>query len=219
MEGDTQIVLGPDGTVLAATGQVPPGLVNVRLEDCQDLSREVREAGKALLQQLRRSGDRVAFQAVALDGERRIVHLVAIVSSDDDMRPYALMEHSLESLEVDEIAAGACTRPGTTTSSTSRSTSSAAFNDVLGKKVAEVPDNYERGEVLVDTAMHLETNATKGLARENSLTLERGPVAADAVVKMAQTFRSGTNDIDAMDFVDMFLDDEDQVDPDGLNDV
>ena len=34
----------------------------------------------------------------------------------------------------------------------------------------------------------------------------------------AQTFRSGTNDIDAIDFVDLFLADEDQVDPDGLND-
>ena len=36
---------------------------------------------------------------------------------------------------------------------------------------------------------------------------------------MAQTFRSGTNDIDALDFVDMFLDDEDQVDPDDLNEL
>ena len=78
MEDDAQIVLGPDGTVLAATGHVPPGLVDVRLEDCQELSREVREAGKALLQQLRRSGDRVAIQIVALDGGRRPVHLVAI---------------------------------------------------------------------------------------------------------------------------------------------
>ena len=32
-------------------------------------------------------------------------------------------------------------------------------------------------------------------------------------MKMAQTFRSGTNDIDAIDFVDMFLDDEEQIEP------
>ena len=67
--------------------------------------------------------------------------------------------------------------------------------------------------------MDLETNATKGLARENSLMLQRGPVPADAVVKMAQTFRSGTNDIDAIDFVEMFLDDEEQTNPDDLNDL
>ena len=81
---------------------------------------------------------------------------------------------------------------------------------MLGKPAGQVPDNYERGELLVDTAMDLETNATKGLARENSLLLQRGPVPDDAVVKMAQTFRSGTNDIDALDFVDLFLDDEEQ---------
>ena len=73
--------------------------------------------------------------------------------------------------------------------------------------------------MLVDTAMDLETNATKGLSRENSLVLRRGSAADDAVVKMAQTFRSGTNDIDAIDFVDMFLDDEDQIDPDELNEL
>ena len=32
----------------------------------------------------------------------------------------------------------------------------------------------------------------------------------NAIVKMAQTFRSGTNDIDALDYVDMFLADEQQ---------
>jgi hypothetical protein len=90
---------------------------------------------------------------------------------------------------------------------------------VLGKPAEQVPDNYERGEVLVDTAMDLETNATKGLARENSLLLQRGPVADSAVVKMAQTFRSGTNDIDAIDFVEMFLDDAQQASLDELNDV
>ena len=95
----------------------------------------------------------------------------------------------------------------------------AAFKDVLGKPSGQVPENYERGEVLVDTAMDLETNATKGLAWENSLMLRRGPVPDHATVKIAQTFRSGTNDIDAMDFVELFLQDDQQIDPDDLNDV
>jgi hypothetical protein len=91
--------------------------------------------------------------------------------------------------------------------------------DVLGKPASQVPDNYERGELLVDTAMDLETNATKGFTRENSLMLRRGPLAEDAVVKMAQTFRSGTNDIDAVDYLEMFLYDEQQTNLDDLNDV
>jgi hypothetical protein len=95
----------------------------------------------------------------------------------------------------------------------------AAFEDVLGKPVSDIPANYERGEMLIDTAMDLETNATKGVAVENSLLLEHGKVKENGIVKVAQTFRSGTNDIDAIDFVDMFLADEEQIDPDAVNDL
>lgn len=67
--------------------------------------------------------------------------------------------------------------------------------------------------------MELETNASKGLSREHSLMLQRGPVPETSLVKMAQTFRSGTNDIDAVDFLEMFLEDEEQTSLDTLNDV
>lgn len=142
-----------------------------------------------------------------------------MISSDDDMRPYALMEHSLESLGEGEVSRGRLHRTGEAGYGRKSFDIIGSFLDVLGKKAGEVPENYETGEVLVDTAMELETNVSMGLARENSLVLERGPVAASSVVKMAQTFRSGTNDIDAMDFADLFLEDEAQVDPDGLNEL
>ena len=71
-------MIGPDGTVLAATGELPPGLVDLPLEQCEDLSREIRDAGQSLLHQLRRSGNRVLVQSVALDGGGRSVQLVAI---------------------------------------------------------------------------------------------------------------------------------------------
>jgi hypothetical protein len=38
--------------------------------------------------------------------------------------------------------------------------------------------------------------------------LQRGPLQEDAVVKIAQTFRSGTGDIDALDYIEMFLENE-----------
>jgi hypothetical protein len=142
-----------------------------------------------------------------------------LVSSDDDMRPYTLMEHSPESLAADEVSRGRLHKAGHNGYTRKSFDILRSFLDVLGKRAGEVPDNYERGELLVDTAMDLETNATKGLARENSLTLRRGPVADDAVVKMAQTFRSGTNDIDAIDYVELFLDDERQTSLDDLNDL
>jgi hypothetical protein len=142
-----------------------------------------------------------------------------LVSSDDDMRPYALMEDSPESLETDEISRGRLHKAGSGQYVRKSFDIIGAFKDVLGKTVAEIPENYERGELLTDSAMDLQTNATKGVALENSLVLQRGAVADAAVVKIAQTFRSGTNDIDAIDFVDLFLADEDQIDPDGLNDL
>jgi hypothetical protein len=142
-----------------------------------------------------------------------------LVSSDDDMRPFTLMENSPESLAADEVSRGKLVKAGHNGYTRKSFDILAAFLDVLGKPAAEVPDNYERGEVLVDTAMDLETNATKGLAHENSLILQRGPLPDNGVVKMAQTFRSGTNDIDAIDFVDMFLEDEQQTSLDSLNDL
>jgi len=122
-----------------------------------------------------------------------------MVSADDDMRPYSLMEHSPESLESDEICRGRLHKAGENGYGRKSFDILTAFRDVLGRRVAEVPDNYDRGELIVDTAMDLETNATNGLSRGNSLLVRRGPLPADAVVKMAQTFRSGTADIDALD--------------------
>jgi hypothetical protein len=142
-----------------------------------------------------------------------------MISADDDMRPYALMEHSLESLDNGEVSRGRLHRAGRGGYTRKSFDILGSFLDVLGKSAAEVPDNYEKGELLVDTAMDLETNRSTGLARENSLRVERAEVPADAVVKIAQTFRSGTNDIDALDFAELFLTNDEQVDPDELNDL
>ena len=142
-----------------------------------------------------------------------------MVSSDDDMRPYSLMEGSPESLEDDEISRGRLHKVSKNGYVRKSFDIMSAFFDVLGKPVSEVPENYERGELLVDTGVDLETNSSKGLVEENAMFLQRGSVPDNAVVKIAQTFRSGTNDIDAIDFVDMFLNDEQQVSLDVLNDL
>jgi hypothetical protein len=142
-----------------------------------------------------------------------------MVSSDDDMRPYALIEDSPESLSGDEVSRGKLVKLSQDGYTQRPFDILSSFRDVLGKKVADVPRNYEKGELLVDTAMDLETNASKGLARQNSLLLQRGRVSKSATVKMAQTFRSGTNDIDAIDYVDLYLDDEESTNLDDVNDL
>src|SRR5262249_11449360 len=128
-----------------------------------------------------------------------------------------LMGDGRESLNEGEVCRGRLHRAGRNGYIRKSFDILGSFLDVLGKHAAEVPENYERGELPLDSAMELETNATRGLARENSLVLQRAEVPADSVIKVAQTFRSGTNDIDAVDFAALFLENDDQLDPDELN--
>src|ERR1035438_3209978 len=71
-----------------------------------------------------------------------------MVSSDDDMRAYRLEADSPESLEADEICRGKLVKAGGNGYTRRSFDILRAFLDVLGKPVRQVPDNYERGEVL-----------------------------------------------------------------------
>jgi len=142
-----------------------------------------------------------------------------MVSSDDDMRPFFLIEDTQEPLSGNEVSRGRLHEAGANGYTRKSFDVISAFLEVLGRAVYEVPERYERGELLVDTAMDLVTNASKGLVYENSLVLQAGTVPDTACIKIAQTFRSGTNDVDAIDFVNMFLDDELQANFDALNNV
>src|SRR5580658_9333503 len=108
-----------------------------------------------------------------------------MVSSDDDMRPFALVEDSPESLGPDEISRGKLLKASAKGYTRKSFDILAAFLDVLGKPVGEAPDNYERGELIVDSSMDLETNASQGLARDNVLMLRPGSVRETARIKMA----------------------------------
>ena len=99
-----------------------------------------------------------------------------MISSDDDMRPYSLMEDSPESLEENEVSRGRLHRLGENGYRKKSFDIMSAFLDVLGKPASEAPENYERGELLIDSAMDLETNASRGLALENAMMLQHGQV-------------------------------------------
>jgi hypothetical protein len=142
-----------------------------------------------------------------------------LISADDDMRPFALMEDSPETLDEGVVCVGRVKRHGENGYARKSFDILSAFQDVLGKYVRDTPTNYERGTLLSDSAMDLETNASHGLHRENSLVLTPGRIEEAAIVKMAQTYRSGTNDIDALDFVEMYLDDDAQVSIEELNEL
>ncbi|HEY3500300.1 MAG TPA: hypothetical protein VGK73_36665 [Polyangiaceae bacterium] len=141
-----------------------------------------------------------------------------LISADDDMRPWALMAED-EELGANEVCRGKVVKLGHAPRERRSFDILGAFLDVLGRRAQKVPEAYAMGDLLVDTAMDLETNTTKGFVRDNALLLQTGDVAPDSIVKMAQTYRSGTNDIDALDFIDMFLEDQDQTSPDTIADV
>ncbi len=133
-----------------------------------------------------------------------------LISADDDMRPHGLIESSPESLRSDEMSRGKLLKSEDTGYVEKSFDLLTAFHDVLGRRVGDLPKNYEKGELIIDTSMDLETNVSNDFAADNSLLLKPGSVARNAIVKMAQTFRTGTNDIDALDFVEMYLRDESQ---------
>ena len=84
------------------------------------------------------------------------------------------MEGSPESLGPDEISRGKLLKASAKGYTRKSFDILAAFLDVLGNPVGEAPANYDRGELIVDSSMDLETNASQGLARDNVLMLRPG---------------------------------------------
>jgi len=84
-----------------------------------------------------------------------------LVSADDDMRPHALIETHPESLNADEISRGKLMKSGNGRFVQKSFDLLASFKDVLGRKVSELPGNFEQGDLLTDTAMDLETNVER----------------------------------------------------------
>ena len=69
-----------------------------------------------------------------------------LISSDDDMRPYALIEDSPESLTDEEVSRGKLVQNSTNGFTKKSYDILSSFKDVLGKTAGEVPANYERGD-------------------------------------------------------------------------
>jgi hypothetical protein len=94
------------------------------------------------------------------------------------MRRSALFEHSPESLDTDEICSGKLMKVNDGGFEETSFDLLTAFHDALGKAVRDLPSNYEKGDLVTDDLMDLETNTTKTFSRENSLILNHGKVPA-----------------------------------------
>lgn len=131
-----------------------------------------------------------------------------VICADDDMRPHALMDdRSGVVLEGREICESAMTRWSHSEKSRRVFDVARGFLDVLGKPSREISQKFVRGDRLDDENLH--GGPLRGC---ETVVMREGRVSDDAVVKVAQTFRSGTPAIDALGQVEIFLEDEEQLD-------
>jgi hypothetical protein len=77
-----------------------------------------------------------------------------VVSSDDDMRPYALVEDSPESLGDGEVCRGRLAKVGENGFTRRSFDILSSFREVLGKPAGELPPNYEHGNGPGDECEH-----------------------------------------------------------------
>ncbi len=135
------------------------------------------------------------------------------ISVDDDMRPHGLMSVN-QSIPIDpEVARGIFIHyQNSGLYARVEFDIVAAFASVLGKKVGQLGDSYVTGQAIHDTLTDLLTNTTVGEiveGRESALFVGNIGVAnSDAVVKIAQTYRTGSSDVDAYDYAQQFLEDD-----------
>lgn len=141
-----------------------------------------------------------------------------MISSDDDMRPYGYIDRK-QNLNNLEICKGHLVKK-----EKFHGVSKVNFDffgkflEVLGKKERDIPKQYVRGDYVVDSAMDLSTNASNGLEESNTLSVIPGSIKPDQKVAMALTYRTGTADIDAVDFIQMIINDSSYNDFDELRD-
>ncbi len=129
------------------------------------------------------------------------------ISVDDDMRPHGLMSTEYSLLSDSEVASGFFAHYRNAAYEKIEFDIVHAFRNVLGKKAGELAGFCRTGHTIHDTLTDMHTNTTLGEiveGRENVLFLDGVP-NPDAVVKLAQTYRTGSSDVDAYDYAQQFL--------------
>jgi hypothetical protein len=127
-----------------------------------------------------------------------------LISSDDDMYPEGLLEDSKGLNEREVLRGRYVDRQNSKYEVVSQDIVS-AFLKYLGKSPIVLPNDF-RGKHIVDSMMDLLTNTTRGGdLGENVLSLAPGEVNENATIKVAQTYRTGSSDVDAKDYAEEFL--------------
>jgi hypothetical protein len=126
-----------------------------------------------------------------------------MITADDDMSPYGLFANPARLTNNDLVYKGRFVNDTKRILQIDQDIVG-SFQNVLGKKAGSI--NYQKGEHLIDNSVDLLTNNTKKkLPNEIVLKLKKGKVPDNTVIKIAQTYRSGSPDVDAMDYINDFF--------------
>lgn len=131
-------------------------------------------------------------------------------SVDDDMRPHGLFFKNRAELSENELLFGSYIDKRDPENKIEKKSFDfiGSFLKVLGKTSAEIDrDSYMWGKYVLDNSMDLFTNCSKGISLENRLVLDGSAfdVPFDAKVVVAQSYRSGSADVDTVDYINDFL--------------
>jgi len=133
------------------------------------------------------------------------------MSFDDDMTPFALESRESLTLGKNEIFSGVFRRKQEVQQkSVLREYDLVrAYLEILGREVQQAPSSFLRGDTLQDSMSELYSNTSLSSVHEgaeNTLVLQPGFVNEKARVIVAQSFKTGFADLDAVDFAKDILD-------------
>jgi len=140
-----------------------------------------------------------------------------MMTADDDMSPVGLFGAG-EKVEKNIICQGRFVPKNSDEYQRLDQDVAGAFLAVLGKRASDL--KCLKGQYVVDDSMDLYTNNSTGCLLDHiHLSLEPGQVSDDSLVKIAQTYRTGSPDVDVIDYINEFFDDPHAITINDLNEV
>src|SRR3989344_1659467 len=143
------------------------------------------------------------------------------ISSDDDMEPRGLITKEREKLEDNVVMSALSIKPEMIPVEYQSNDIYGAFFSVLGEKPLVLPFGTDIGEYALDSNCDLFTNTTiKRDSEKTKLTLEQLKSSLEnTIIKIAQSFITGTSDMDSIDLGYMFINDPESTDIDKIPNV
>lgn len=152
--------------------------------------------------------------APSFGGNRNHILLYSLgerfIAVDDDIRPYGLVSNDFNEGIGDEsvVILGRPVWLDSTNHYRIETDIIGTFDNVLGRRVSDIR-GYQLGQHVWDPKSDLYKNKSLTLAADRSLFHIESPAAEfnSAVIKMAETGLSGTDDLDTLDFLYFFIKD------------